>query len=43
MNDAYTITYLLLLIFLFGGILVWAFSRKRKKRFEEDGKIPFKE
>jgi cbb3-type cytochrome oxidase subunit 3 len=43
MDDSYIITYLLLLIFLFGGILVWAFSRKRKKRFEDDARIPFKE
>ena len=28
-------------IALFIGALVWAFGRKRKKRFEEDGKIPF--
>ncbi len=26
---------------LFAGALVWAFGRKRKKRFEEDGRIPF--
>ena len=28
-------------IALFGGVLIWAFGRKRKKRFEEDGRIPF--
>ena len=38
----YTI-YLLVLIALFGGVLVWAFGRKRKKRFEEDARIPFRE
>jgi len=30
-------------IVLFGGALVWAFGRKRKKRFEKDGRIPFEE
>jgi cbb3-type cytochrome oxidase subunit 3 len=29
-------------IALFGGVLIWAFGRKRKKRFEEDGRIPFR-
>ena len=27
---------------LFVGAVVWAFDRKRKKRFEEDGRIPFR-
>ncbi len=35
--------YLVVLIALFGGVLVWAFGRKRKKRFEEDAKMPFRE
>jgi cbb3-type cytochrome oxidase subunit 3 len=35
--------YLVVLIALFGGIVVWAFGRKRKKRFEDDAKIPFRE
>jgi cbb3-type cytochrome oxidase subunit 3 len=30
-------------IALFGGGLIWAFGRKRKKRFEDDGRIPFQE
>ncbi len=38
-----SVVYLLALVALFGGVLVWAFGRKRKKRFEEDAKIPFKE
>jgi len=41
-----TVTYivtLLVLIALFGGVLVWAFGSKRKKRFEEDAKMPFQE
>jgi cbb3-type cytochrome oxidase subunit 3 len=33
--------YLLLLIGAFAVILIWAFGRKRKARFEKDGKIPF--
>ena len=28
-------------IALFGGVLIWAFGRRRKKRFEEDGRISF--
>jgi cytochrome c oxidase cbb3-type subunit 4 len=33
--------YYLLLIVAFVGIVVWAFGRKRKARFERDAKIPF--
>lgn len=33
--------YLLLLIALFVGVVVWAFGRKRKTRFEADARIPF--
>ncbi len=33
--------YYLLLIAAFIGIVVWAFGRKRKARFEKDAKIPF--
>jgi len=43
MDTVTTIIYLLVLIALFGGVLVWAFGRKRKKRFEEDAKMPFQE
>jgi cytochrome c oxidase cbb3-type subunit 4 len=35
--------YLIVLIALFAGVVVWAFGRKRKKRFEDDAKIPFRE
>lgn len=35
--------YLLVLIALFAGVVIWAFGRKRKKRFEEDARIPFRE
>lgn len=34
---------LLILIALFVGVVVWAFGRKRKKRFEADAQIPFKD
>lgn len=43
MEPINTFVYLIVLIALFGGIVVWAFGRKRKKRFEDDGKIPFRE
>jgi len=33
--------YLLLLIALFVGVVIWAFGRKRKARFERDARIPF--
>jgi len=35
--------YLLLLIVLFAGVVIWAFGRKRKARFERDAKIPFED
>ncbi len=35
--------YLLILVALFVGVVVWAFGRKRKKRFEDDAKIPFRD
>jgi len=35
--------FLLTLVALFAGIVVWAFGRNRKKRFEDDAKIPFRE
>ena len=31
----------LILIVLFAGIAVWAFSKERKARFDQDAKIPF--
>lgn len=30
-----------LIIAAFVGIVIWAFGRKRKKRFEKDARIPF--
>lgn len=35
--------WLLALIALFVGVVIWAFGRKRKKRFEQDARIPFDE
>lgn len=32
-----------IIIAAFVGIVVWAFGRKRKARFEKDAKIPFDE
>jgi cytochrome c oxidase cbb3-type subunit IV len=36
-----TAIYLLILIAAFVGIVIWAFGRKRKVRFEKDAEIPF--
>lgn len=33
--------WLLALIALFVGVVIWAFGRRRKKRFEQDARIPF--
>jgi cytochrome c oxidase cbb3-type subunit 4 len=35
--------YLVMLVAAFLGVVWWAFGAKRKKRFEQDGDIPFKE
>jgi len=35
--------YLLILVALFAGIVIWAFGRKRKARFEKDARIPFED
>ena len=35
--------WLVWLIVLFAGVVFWAFRPRNKKRFEEDGKIPFKD
>ena len=32
--------YLLILVAAFIGIVIWVFGRKRKARFEADGRIP---
>jgi len=36
----YTI-YLVVLVVVFIGIVIWAFGRKRKARFNKDAIIPF--
>lgn len=33
----------LILLSLFVGVVIWAFGKKRKARFEKDAKIPLKE
>ena len=44
MNDPIdSMAYLIVLIVLFAGIVIWAFGKKRKRRFEQDAKIPFQE
>ena len=35
------VLFILAPIVVFVAALVWAYGRKRKARFEEDGKIPF--
>lgn len=35
--------YHFLLIAAFVGIVIWAFGRKRKARFEKDAQIPFED
>jgi len=36
-------TYHWILIAAFVGVVVWAFGRKRKARFEKDARIPFED
>lgn len=43
MDTAGYTLYLLVLVVLFVLVLIWSFGRKRKKRFEDDAKIPFDE
>ena len=43
MNLLGTEIYLVVVVVAFIGILWWAFGARRKRRFEEDGKIPFNE
>jgi cytochrome c oxidase cbb3-type subunit 4 len=35
--------WLALLVVAFVGIVVWAFGRRRRRRFEKDARIPFDE
>jgi len=41
MDTVNFVLFLFVPITVFVGALVWAYGRKRKTRFEEDGKIPF--
>jgi cbb3-type cytochrome oxidase subunit 3 len=41
MDTVNFVLFLLVPIAVFVGALVWAYGRKRKARFEEDGNIPF--
>ncbi|MCL4471637.1 MAG: cbb3-type cytochrome oxidase subunit 3 [Sulfuricella sp.] len=41
-GNAYFI-YTAILLVLFIGVLLWAFGKKRKKRFEKDAEIPFQD
>ena len=36
-------TYGWILLAAFVGVVMWAFSRRRKARFEKDGRIPFED
>jgi cytochrome c oxidase cbb3-type subunit 4 len=36
-------TWVVWMVLLFGGIVLWAFLPRNKKRFEEDAKIIFKD
>jgi cytochrome c oxidase cbb3-type subunit 4 len=35
--------YFVVLVGAFVGVVWWAFGARRKRRFEKDGEIPFKE
>jgi cbb3-type cytochrome oxidase subunit 3 len=43
MDTVNDFVYLIALIAPFGGVIVWTFGRKRKKRFEDDAKMRFRE
>lgn len=38
-----SILYLFVVIAAFAAIVVWAYGSKRKRRFENDARIPFEE
>ncbi len=42
MNPIGDLWYFVVLVAAFLGIVLWAFGARRKKRFEQDGEIPFK-
>ena len=37
------LVYGVVLLVALGAIVVWVYARKRKARFEEDAKIPFRD
>jgi len=41
--DAVRSLWLVWMVLFFGGIVFWALRPKNKRRFEEDGMIPFKD
>jgi cytochrome c oxidase cbb3-type subunit 4 len=41
--DALRTVMTVVTVIAFAGIVVWAFSRKRKGHFDEAGKLPFSE
>ena len=41
--STYSVIYLFLVMAVFAGIVFWAYGKKRKKRFEQDAKIPFED
>jgi cytochrome c oxidase cbb3-type subunit IV len=40
MNGA---VFTLIILALFVGVVIWAFGKKRKARFEKDAEIPFED
>lgn len=40
MNSA---IFTLIILALFVGVVIWAFGKKRKARFEKDAEIPFED
>lgn len=43
MSENHYFIYTVILMVLFIGIVFWAFGKQRKKRFDDDGKIPFQD
>ncbi len=43
MSTGAYLVFTAILLALFVGVLVWAFGKKRKKRFEQDARIPFQD
>ncbi|MHB1331655.1 MAG: cbb3-type cytochrome oxidase subunit 3 [Sulfuriferula sp.] len=43
MNSGGYVIYTVILLLAFVSIAIWAFSKKRKARFDKDATIPFEE